>query len=246
MKSFTPRIGIIGGLSYISSCFYYEQINKKYNEKAGYFNTPEIIMISFCFNEVIDALKNNEQIIISKMNMAFESLQKQEVDFIIIPCNTVHKYLDQIKTINKTELVHILEPVGVNLSTLNINEVGLLGTCYTMEGSFHHDYLKNNYNINTYVPSRPIRDKLNNAIFEYLCKGITHINLIRIVINALAEFKKQNIFNVILGCSELYLILNDEAISAFIEKEGITLWDTSTMHVDYVCDYSIKHLKTRK
>jgi len=241
MKGDPPKIGMIGGLSYISSSFYYKQINKKYNQKRGRFFTPEIIMLSLCFEDIVEGLKNNQNLIILKLRQAFEVLVNQNVDIAIMPCNTLHKYLEEIMVVNELNFIHILKPVTEKLLQNNIKKIGLLGTSYTMEEKFHLNYFREN-NILPVVPSSVVRKSLNKMIFKYLCYDVMHEDVINVVMDALKEFKNNNVTNIVLACSELFLILNNKRLNDFIRNEGVTLWDTSTMHVDYISNMAVNSI----
>lgn len=53
------KIGLIGGMSYESTMSYYEQINRKVNERLGALNSAEILLSSLNFEEIEACQREN-------------------------------------------------------------------------------------------------------------------------------------------------------------------------------------------
>ena len=53
-------LGILGGMSWHSSAYYYQTINSEFSERHHENANPRIILDSLCFNNVLDLFKSND------------------------------------------------------------------------------------------------------------------------------------------------------------------------------------------
>ena len=130
-------IGLIGGMSWESSCEYYRIINEEVKQRLGGFHSAKCILYSVDFEEIEICQRNGEwektaQIITE----AARSLETAGADFIVICTNTMHKVFNEIQTGISIPLLHIAEITAQQVIANGIKTVGLLGTKYTMEEDF--------------------------------------------------------------------------------------------------------------
>ncbi|WP_291952648.1 amino acid racemase [Campylobacter sp.] len=212
-------IGLIGGMSYESTLSYYKIINKIINEKLGKLHSAQIILSSLDFEEVVKCQRNNDW---QKANEILTNqallLEKCGVDFILICTNTMHKCYDEIQKKIKIPIFHITQAIILELQKENIDKVLLLGTKYTMSESFYKELLENS-NIKVFIPSNDEMCKINDIIFNELCKGKIEEKSRMYFDNLISKFPQAQ--GVILGCTELGMI---------IEKNSKKLFDSAYIH----------------
>ena len=89
-------------------------------------------------------------------------------------------------------------------------KVGLLGTIFTME----QDYMKNDLlkaGVEVFIPDKADRELVAKRIFEELEMGIVKESTLQEFVDILNKMKEENgIEAVILGCTELPLLLNSD------------------------------------
>src|SRR5574339_499640 len=122
-------IGLIGGLTYVSTIEYYRYLNQLANEKLGGCETVEVIIHSVNFGEIkrftdADGWKKLFEIM---RNAAIE-LENAGAGCLLIGANTMHKIADEIQTAIKIPVIHIAEAVAKEVSKEGLKKVGLLGT----------------------------------------------------------------------------------------------------------------------
>ena len=86
--------------------------------------------------------------------------------------------------------------------------VGLLGTRWTMTGPVYEAMLKKR-GLEKLVPDEPTRELLNAAIFDELCLGIFNTSTTDLFVGAIGDLKSRGSECVILGCTEIPLIITD-------------------------------------
>ena len=128
-------------------------------------------------------------------------------DFYVCPDNTAHIALQRIALKLPLPGLHIADVVCHEILANNWTTVGLLGTQWTMTGSVYRDRLEK-HNVSVCIPNADIRKRINSAIFEELCQGVFRPETTRLFVEAIAEMKADGADCVILGCTEIPLIIN--------------------------------------
>ncbi|MCV3431647.1 amino acid racemase [Campylobacter lari] len=218
-------IGLIGGMSYESTLSYYEIINKLTNEKLGKLHSTKIVLTSVDFEEIEECQRKNDWQKASEiLTQHALLLQKCGVDFILICTNTMHKCYENIQKNIQIPILHIAKAMLLELQEQNINKVLLLGTKYTMQEDFYKQLLINS-KIEVFIPKSNDILKLNDIIFNELCKGIIRKDSKKYLDNLIAQFPQ--VQGVILGCTELGLIVKESSKklfdSAYIHAKMATL-----------------------
>ncbi|WP_257904243.1 aspartate/glutamate racemase family protein [Campylobacter lari] len=218
-------IGLIGGMSYESTLSYYEIINKLTNEKLGKLHSAKIVLTSVDFEEIEECQRKNDWQKVSEiLTQHALLLQKCGVDFILICTNTMHKCYENIQKNIQIPILHIAKAMLLELQEQKIDKVLLLGTKYTMQEDFYKQLLINS-KIEVFIPKSNDILKLNDIIFNELCKGIICKDSKKYLDNLIAQFPQ--VQGVILGCTELGLIVKESSKklfdSAYIHAKMATL-----------------------
>jgi len=225
-------IGIIGGMSYESSTHYYERINKQVNDRLGSLNTARIIMYSVNFEEIEPLMKANKwnEIAVILTDIA-KKLELVGADVIVIATNTMHKLYDEIQSNISVPMIHIADTVAERCISQDIQDVGLIGTAYTMRESFLKDRLAQR-GLNVIVPNSDKKiDEINRIIFEELCVGKVLGGSREYYKEIIEELSKRyGARGIILGCTEIEMLISRNDVS-------IPIFDTTEAHIDGIVDY---------
>ena len=216
-------IGLLGGMSWESTVTYYQIINEVVKEKLGGLHSAKILLYSVDFYPIEKYQANGEwDEIADILSTAAKNLQKAGADFIIICANTTHKIAPKIQKRIDIPIIHIAEATAEVLKQRNIEKVILLGTKYTMTGDFYKNKLIDN-GISVVVPDNSSIEVLNNIIYEELCLGIISQESKQKCISIIEELSKDGARGVILGCTEIGLLVKKEDVS-------IPVFDTTEIH----------------
>jgi aspartate racemase len=126
--------------------------------------------------------------------------------FYICPDNTAHIVLEQIAEDLPIPGLHIAEVVCHEIMTHGWKRVGLLGTSWTMTGPVYAKALAQR-GLERLIPGAPMRERLNAAIFDELCQGIFASETTETFVRAISDLESQGAECVILGCTEIPLII---------------------------------------
>jgi aspartate racemase len=128
-------------------------------------------------------------------------------EFVICPDNTIHQAFDIAVSQSPIPWVHIAEVVVEEIRQRGFTHVGILGTKYLMTGPVYPDVLKK-FGINYQIPEARQRERIDDIIFGELVNGVfreqtrLHFN------EVIEELKQKGCDGVILGCTEIPLIVN--------------------------------------
>lgn len=129
---------------------------------------------------------------------------------------------DQVQSKISIPLIHIAKAAAEELLQENISKVALLGTKYTMTQDFYKDKLKE-AGVEVLIPCEKDIEKINSVIFNELCHGKIENQSRDEFIRIIGEIEKQGAQGIILGCTEIGLLIKQEDVHA-------RLFDTTMIH----------------
>lgn len=146
-------------------------------------------------------------------------------DFYICPANTAHIVLEQIADDLPIPGLHIADVVCHEIMAHGWKRVGLLGTAYTMRGPVYARALGKR-GLEQLTPDESKREQLNRAIFDELVQGIFTAATTDLFVEAIAELKSRGADCVILGCTEIPLIITEM-------NSSLPVLDSTRLHATY-------------
>ncbi len=218
-------IGILGGMSWESTAVYYRRLNDLVREAQGGISSAKVLLHSFDFLE-IERLQHAEDwdALGQMLSLAASGLRRAGADFLLIATNTMHLVADTVAAGAQIDLLHIADAAGEAVAARGLNTVALLGTRFTMERSFCADRLASHYGVKCLTPGERERETVHQIIYNGLCAGtISEASRGRIA-GIIAELAGAGAQGVVLGCTELPLLIRDEDVS-------IPVFDTLELHV---------------
>lgn len=216
-------IGLIGGMSWESTVPYYRIINEEVKKRLGGLHSAKIILYSVEFDEIEKCQSSGDwEKSGDILGRAAQSLEIAGADFILICTNTMHKVVPQIASMIHVPIIHIADATADELQKNQIEKVGLLGTKYTMTQDFYKKRLIDR-GIDVVIPDDTDIDVINDIIFQELCLGKIKEES-RIKFEKVIEcLKKKGANGVILGCTEIGLLIHQS-------DSSLPIYDTTLIH----------------
>ncbi len=225
-------IGLVGGTSWYSTIDYYRLINELVNKELGGNEAAKMVLYSVNYGEIVKLTKaGNWDDIANIIADAAKKLVDAGADCILLGANTMHNIADKVEASISVPLIHIADETAKAIKKKNITTVALLGTKYTMQLDFYKDKLTT-HGINTIIPDEEGIQFVNDSIYNELGKGLivqqTKENYLRLIV----QLEKQGAEGVILGCTEIPLLISQEDCS-------IPVFDTTIIHASAAVDFAL-------
>lgn len=224
------KLGLVGGLGPESTILYYHDLTYGVQKKTGKELFPNLSIESVNVFEALDFCKREDYDGLTAYLMdAINNLIKSGADFIALSANTPHIVFDRLQKLATVPLVSIIEATCEEAKKQKLQKLGLLGTIFTMTGDFYKKPFIN-AGIDIITPTIEEMDLVNDKIANELEQGIVKEETLKDFQKIITRMKnEQGIEAIILGCTELPLLLNDKV-------SQIPCLDTMKIHIDTLID----------
>ena len=207
------HIGIVG-CSAEGAALCYRTICLEAEPLMGRHAHPEVTMHTICLAEYmkpIDAGAGWEPVAELMLRSA-EALKRAGADFLICPDNTIHQALPFVLPRSPLPWLHIAEEVGKEAARRGFKKLGLTGTKFLVSGPVYPEKLER-LGIGYVRPTEAQQERINSIIFDELVRGRQTAEALAYLQQVIEQFKGQGCDAVVLGCTEIPLLIGDRESS---------------------------------
>jgi aspartate racemase len=170
---------------------------------------PEVSMHSHSFGEYMQCIYRQDWAGVGELMLSSAGkLQRIGADFLICPDNTIHQALPFINSRLPLPWLHIADVVAATARERGYRCLGLTGTRWLVDSSVYPDKL-NAQGLDFIRPSVAERDEINRIIMQELVRGVFAPPAIAYFQQVIERLKNQQCDAVVLGCTEIPLIISD-------------------------------------
>jgi len=200
-------IGIIGGLGpettsefYLELIFGCQKINKDHRPKILIHSVP----LPYDIEEDAIAKGEGEERCVPFVVEAAKNLENAGADFLAMPCNSLHIFIEEIRKSVSIPVLSIVEATTKFLKDKKISEVGIISTSITLNKKlYENSFVKNG--IKQVTPDDFQQAKIGRMIHNLVSNR--HDNKDREeLIKAINDFEARGIKNILLACTDLQLL----------------------------------------
>jgi len=225
-------IGLIGGITWLSTMDYYRLLNQTINGRLGGVSSAQLLMSSVNFEEIKTlTFADDWNGVSSIMCREAKKLEQAGAECLLLCANTMHNIADKVQESINIPLIHIAEATGKEIKKQQLKKVALLGTRFTMQLPFYKDKLAL-LGIETIIPDATDIEYINTAIFEEMGKGVFLPERKRGFIRIINQLKDEGAEGVILGCTEIPILIKQE-------DSPIPVFDTTAIHVNAAVEFML-------
>lgn len=218
-------IGIIGGLGPETTSEFYLDIVFSCQKKDKTAR-PSVIIASVPLPYQIeeDAISKNVGIerCLPFLITEAQRLEKAGADFIVMPCNSLHIFIQDIRNSVKIPVLSIVEETVKFLKKNNFNKVGIVSTSATIENKLYENAFKEN-DIGYETPDDFQQAKLGKFIHN-LVTGQQNTKDRDELIKIIGDFENKNVDCVVLACTDLQLLIP--------KHQNLKIFDTMKIFAD--------------
>jgi aspartate racemase len=208
------KIGIVGGLGPESTIDYYRGIIEAFKPTYEQLGFPQIAVESVDLLEMTrDASSGAWDRIAANIAGRFEILRRGGAQFGAIASNTPHRVFHRIQAATSLPLISIVEAARSYALRLGAKKLCLLGTKFTMESDFFQSSFRE-AGVELIVPDPEEIDYIQEKIYSEIEFGVIEESTKGRFLSILDRMRaERGIEGVILGCTELPMLLKPEDMS---------------------------------
>ncbi|MCT2406846.1 amino acid racemase [Chryseobacterium antibioticum] len=223
------KIGLVGGISWVSTLDYYKFINEGVNARLGGLNAAECMIYSLNFGDIqAKSWTNSFDLLLN----ACEHLKNSGADSIVLCANTAHLFADKLQDTIKLPIIHIGTETAKAIQKAGFTRAGLIGTKFTMEMDFYKKKLEE-YGLEVLVPEKQeTRDYIQQTVKDELGVGFINPETKASYISIVENMVSRGAECIILGCTEIPLLISQDD---FI----IPVFDTTKIHCEAIVEYIV-------
>ncbi|CAN5659923.1 aspartate/glutamate racemase family protein [soil metagenome] len=204
----SQHIGIVA-CSAEGAALCYRTICAEGAELLGPHDHPEISLHTHSLADYMRCIERNDwQAVGALMLSSARKLASIGADFLICPDNTIHQALPLIEDQSPLPWLHIAEVVATHAAARGFRRVALTGTRYLVESEVYPEKLSAR-GIEFVRPDPDEREAINTIIFEELVYGTLTSQSVGVFQTILTRMQQDGCDAVILGCTEIPLLMND-------------------------------------
>jgi aspartate racemase len=189
----------------------YRTISLEGSQVLGRHEHPEISLHSFSLAQYMKRVDAGDWAGVAELMLASaEKLARAGADFLICPDNTIHQAFDLVEHRSPRPWLHIAREVAAEAKRRDFRRLAVLGTRYLMEGPVYPLALKG-AGIDFRIPGADQRQRINQIIFDELVNGQFLPQSLAYFVEAIQSLKEQGCDAVVLGCTEIPLLVVPES-----------------------------------
>ena len=227
-------IGILGGMGPEASSSLYSRIIKYTQHKYGAVQDsdyPPLIIYSLPLSGFDETGIVDEQLVRNQLIDGVRKLESAGCDMIIIGCNTVHIFFDEMQSAVSIPILNIIEETKKKVLEFGYKKVGLFASESTAKTGLYQKRFAES-GIEVISPDRE-QQKVMNSVIEHVMGGNQRVDDIIALKDIARDYIKQGAEAIVMGCTEIPLAINQS-------HTDIKLFDTVEIIVRSAVDFSLK------
>ncbi len=225
-------IGILGGMGPLATVNFFADVisicQKKYNAEQD-TDYPKIYLYDTALEGFNETGFEKPELVKEQLINDTKKLENWGADFIVIPCNTVHYFIEDMEKNLKIPIISIVDSTIEQIKKNNYNKIGVLSSASSRELGLYEKKL-NSEAFKAIVTTVEEQRFLNSVVLSVMSgnQGENERKGMQKVIN---RMKDSGADAIVLGCTELSLAISDK-------DSSLPLFNTIHILAEAAVDYS--------
>ena len=202
------HIGIVG-VSAEGAALCYRTVCVEGEQYLGAYDHPEVSMHTHSLAEYMKCIERDDWDAVGELMLSSaRKLASAGAQFLICPDNTVHQAFAYVEARSPLPWIHIADVVGDEARRRHFKRLALTGTKYLVQSDVYPERLEAR-GLQYVRPTAAEREDINRIIFDELQSATVVPSSVAIFQRAIERMKHDGCDAVVLGCTEIPLIMND-------------------------------------
>jgi len=224
------KLGLIGGISWVSTRSYYEQINRLVQKRLGPNSSAPMLIDSLDFAQLfrLESDKDWERAAAILIASA-KRLEQAGAGMLVICANSMHRVYREIEAEVSIPILHIAECVGEQMAANGVKKAALIGTRNVTTGSFYRRRLVA-HGVDLLPPDMENIEKVDRIIYEDLIIGRATRNAERVFKTIITEMAQDGANAIVLGATELEQVVD-------VDANVLPIYDSTRIHAQRAAEW---------
>lgn len=224
------KLGLIGGISWLSTRTYYEHLNRLVQARVGRQASAPLLIESLDFTD-LQRLQTAEEWKRAGGVLADSArrLEAAGATALVIGSNAMHKVYDEVAGAVSVPVLHIAECVAARMAADRVRKAALIGSRNVMADGFYRQKLIAR-DIELLPPEMRFVEALDRIIYDELMLGKATRQAERELKTMMVELERAGAQAVVLGCTELEMIVD-------VDANVLPIYDCTRIHAEAAVDW---------
>lgn len=224
------KLGLIGGMSWVSTRTYYEHINRIVQQRTDRRTSAPLLIESLDFSQIYAVHEEDDWERAARiLSDSARRLEQAGATALIIGANSMHRVYDQVAASVDIPIPHIAECVGERMAADRIEKAALIGTSNVMTESFYRRRLVA-HGIDLLPPDLEMTEELDSIIYEQLMVGKATRDAERALKTIITVKEKAGAQAIVLACTELEMVVD-------VDANILPIYDSARIHAEKAAEW---------
>jgi aspartate racemase len=224
------KLGLIGGMSWVSTRTYYEHINRIIQQRTDRRTSAPLLIESLDFSQVYALHTDADwQRAAELLAESARRLEAAGAGALIIGANSMHRVFELVATAVQIPILHIAESVGERMEADGVKVAALLGTRNVMTESFYRRRLVS-HGVDLLPPDLTNVETLDRIIYEELMVGRSTREAERALKSMITTISQDGAEAVVLACTELEQVVD-------VDANVLPIYDSTQIHAQAAAEW---------
>ena len=204
----TQHIGIVA-CSAEGAALCYKTICVEGADVLGPHAHPEISLHTHSLADYVACLDSGNRAGVAELMLSSATkLARAGADFLICPDNTIHQAMQDVLPRSPLPWLHIAEVVAAEAAARGYRKLGITGTRWLIDSEVYPEKIEAQ-GLDWLRPTDAERDETSRIIMDELVQGMFRPEAVAAYQRVIERMKEKGCDAVVLGCTEIPLIMND-------------------------------------
>ncbi len=224
------KLGLIGGMSWVSTRTYYEHINRIVQHRTEGRSSAPLLIESLDFAE-LRALHDETdwERAASILCASARRLEQAGATALIIGANSMHHEYDKVAAAVAVPILHIADCVGERMGAEGVRSAALLGTSNVMTESFYRRRLVA-HGVDLLPPDLENVEVLDRIIYDDLVFGKVTRDAERTLKTMITVKEQEGARAIVLACTELEMVVD-------VDANVLPIYDSTRIHAEKAAEW---------
>ena len=224
------KLGLIGGMSWVSTRTYYEYINRIVQQRTDARSSAPLLIESLDFAQLYRLHDEEDwQRAAGILADSARRLEQAGAGALMIGANSMHRVYDAVASAVPVPILHIAECVGERMAADKVETAALFGTSNVMTESFYRRRLVAR-GIDLLPPDPEDVETLDRIIYDQLMAGKVTRDAERELKTMITVKEKEGAQAIVLACTELDMIVD-------VDANVLPIYDSTRIHAEKAADW---------